>query len=90
MEKEKPPVRILACGKCYRRDTADATHFSMFHQVEGLLVDEEVTFGDLKGVLKVFAERMFGPDAEMRFRPDLSRIAYRATKRERSWKRKYP
>ena len=70
MEKEKPPVRILASGKCFRRDATDASHVSMFHQVEGLIVDEEVTFGDLKGVLKVFAERMFGPDAEMRFRPD--------------------
>lgn len=70
MEKETPPVRIVASGKCYRRDNMDASHSSMFHQVEGLMVDEKVTFGDLKGVLKVFAEKMFGSGVKIRFRPD--------------------
>ncbi len=70
MEREKPPVRIVASGKCFRRDATDASHSPMFHQVEGLLVDEEVTFGDLKGVLGVFLERMFGADVKTRFRPD--------------------
>jgi phenylalanyl-tRNA synthetase alpha chain len=70
MEKEKPPIRIIATGKCFRRDATDASHTSMFHQVEGLLVDKRVTFGDLKGVLEVFVKRMFGSDVRMRFRPD--------------------
>ncbi len=70
MEREKPPVRIIASGKCFRRDATDASHSPMFHQVEGLLVDEEVTFGDLKGVLEVFLERMFGAGVKTRFRPD--------------------
>lgn len=70
MEKEKPPIRIIASGKCFRRDATDASHVSMFHQVEGLLVDEEVTFGDLKGVLEIFLKRIFGAGVKMRFRPD--------------------
>ena len=68
MEKRKPPIRIIAPGKVYRRD-ADVTHSPMFHQVEGLAVDKHITFGDLKGVLKVFAEELFGKDTGMRFRP---------------------
>ena len=70
MEREKPPIRIIASGKCFRRDATDASHTSMFHQVEGLLVDKRVTFGDLKGVLEVFVKRMFGSEVRMRFRPD--------------------
>ena len=70
MEKEKPPIRIIASGKCFRRDATDASHTSMFHQVEGLLVDKRVTLGDLKGVLEVFLKRMFGSEVRMRFRPD--------------------
>lgn len=70
MEREKPPVRIIASGKCFRRDATDASHSPMFHQVEGLLVDEKVTFGDLKGVLGVFLERVFGAGVKTRFRPD--------------------
>ncbi len=68
MEKIKPPIRIIAPGKAYRCD-ADHTHTPMFHQVEGLLVDDLVTFGDLKGVLNLFAQRMFGADTKLRFRP---------------------
>lgn len=70
MEKQSPPVRVICPGKCYRRDARDASHTPMFHQVEGLMVDREVTFADLKGVLEVFARRMFGPQTRMRFRPD--------------------
>lgn len=70
MEKEEPPMRIIASGKCFRRDATDASHTSMFHQVEGLLVDRRVTFGDLKGVLEVFVRRVFGNEVKMRFRPD--------------------
>lgn len=68
MEKQQPPVRIIAPGKVYRVD-ADTTHSPMFHQVEGLLVDKHVTLGDLKGVLSLFAREMFGRDRGVRFRP---------------------
>lgn len=68
MEKQPPPVRIICLGKVYRRDS-DISHTPMFHQVEGLLVDEQVSFADLKGVLTVFLHRMFGPDTPIRFRP---------------------
>jgi len=68
MEKFRPPVRIIAPGKVYRRD-ADVSHTPMFHQVEGLLVDEVTTFADLKGVLEEFALRIFGPRTFVRFRP---------------------
>jgi phenylalanyl-tRNA synthetase alpha chain len=68
MEKIKPPVRIIAPGKAYRCD-ADLTHTPMFHQVEGLLVDEATTFGELKGVLSIFVQRMFGEQTKLRFRP---------------------
>jgi len=70
MEKQDPPVRIIAPGRVYRRDAVDATHTHTFHQVEGLLVDEHITFGDLKGTLHSFARAMFGADVRMRFRPD--------------------
>src|SRR5690606_14527811 len=68
MKKQEPPVRIIAPGKVYRSD-ADVTHSPMFHQVEGLLIDEGITFADLKGTLQVFARAMFGPDTKTRFRP---------------------
>jgi len=69
MEKQQPPIRIIATGKCYRRDAADSTHSPMFHQIEGLAVDEDITFGNLKGVLTVFVHQMFGKDRKVRFRP---------------------
>jgi len=68
MEKQSPPVRIIAPGKAYRCDS-DVTHTPMFHQVEGLMVDQDVSFGDLKGVLTIFVHQMFGPDVDLRFRP---------------------
>lgn len=68
MERQRPPVKIIAPGKVYRCDS-DISHTPMFHQVEGLLVDEKVTFGDLKGVLTEFARLMFGEDRSVRFRP---------------------
>ena len=68
MERFRPPIRIIAPGKVYRRD-ADVSHTPMFHQVEGLLVDEVTTFADLKGVLEEFALRLFGPQTRVRFRP---------------------
>lgn len=69
MEKTPPPIRIIAPGRVYRRDTPDATHSPFFHQVEGLVVSETVTFADLKGIIQAFAHRMFGKDAKVRFRP---------------------
>lgn len=68
MESSKPPIRIIAPGKVYRVD-ADATHSPMFQQVEGLLLDEHITFGDLKGILTEFAHRLFGAERGVRFRP---------------------
>ncbi len=69
MEKQQPPIRMIAIGRCYRRDAADSTHSPMFHQIEGLAVDKDITFGDLKGVLTVFVHRIFGKDRKVRFRP---------------------
>ncbi len=69
MEKTKPPLKIIAPGKVYRPDATDATHSFMFHQVEGLMVDEGVSFANLKGVLTAFAEEFFGSGTKVRFRP---------------------
>jgi phenylalanyl-tRNA synthetase alpha chain len=69
MESQSPPVRVIAPGRCYRRDTPDSTHSPVFHQVEGLCVDEGISFSDLKGVILTFAKRMFGSDMKIRFRP---------------------
>ena len=60
---------IIAPGRCYRRDTTDATHSANFHQVEGLYVDREVSVADLKGTLEFFFRELFGPETQMRFRP---------------------
>ncbi|MBC8418798.1 MAG: phenylalanine--tRNA ligase subunit alpha [Proteobacteria bacterium] len=68
METRKPPVSVIAPGKVYRRDS-DVSHTPMFHQVEGLLVDRDVSFGDLKGTLTSFVHQMFGGDTRLRFRP---------------------
>jgi phenylalanyl-tRNA synthetase alpha chain len=68
MESQSPPVRIISPGKVYRRDS-DVSHTPMFHQVEGLLVDKGVTFGDLKGTLTSFVHQMFGKETALRFRP---------------------
>lgn len=68
MESRQPPVRIIAPGKVYRCDS-DLTHTPMFHQVEGLLVDEKVSFGDLKGTLTAFVHQIFDPETSLRFRP---------------------
>ncbi|MBN1911484.1 MAG: phenylalanine--tRNA ligase subunit alpha [Pirellulales bacterium] len=69
MEKTKPPVRIISLGRVYRPDTADATHYPMFHQIEGLLIDRHVTMADLKSILHLFAASFFQDDVEVRFRP---------------------
>lgn len=69
MEKEKPPLRIIAPGKVFRPDAVDASHSFMFHQIEGLMVDRNVRFSDLKGTLALFVREIFGPETRMRFRP---------------------
>ena len=69
MEKEKPPLRIVAPGRVYRPDAVDASHSFMFHQIEGLWVDHDVRFSDLKGILELFAKRFFGEKVKIRFRP---------------------
>ena len=68
MEKVKPPVRILSPGRVYRRDS-DVSHTPMFHQIEGLLVDCNVSFADLKGILTAFLKKVFGDNTLLRFRP---------------------
>ena len=69
MEKQKPPIRIISPGRVYRSDAMDATHSPLFHQMEGLVVDEGITMGDLKGMLETFAKTEFGEDTRIRFRP---------------------
>lgn len=69
LEKEKPPVRVVCPGKVFRSDDVDATHSPIFHQLEGLVVDEGVTFSDLKGTLEFFIKELYGSGAKVRFRP---------------------
>ncbi|MGN0557191.1 MAG: phenylalanine--tRNA ligase subunit alpha [Acutalibacteraceae bacterium] len=69
MENQKPPIRIIAPGRVFRADEVDATHSPLFHQIEGLAVDKNITMGDLKGTLEIFAKRLYGDDAVVRFRP---------------------
>jgi phenylalanyl-tRNA synthetase alpha chain len=69
MEKQKPPVRIIVPGKVYRRDNPDATHGYMFHQIEGLAVDEDITFCDFRGTVEYFAREFLGPKTKTRLRP---------------------
>jgi phenylalanyl-tRNA synthetase alpha chain len=99
MEKHEPPIRIIAPGWVYRRDTYDATHTPAFMQIEGLVVDEGVTFVDFKATLAEFARRYWGPDTQIRFRPsffpftepsaevDVKRVITRpdGTKEETDW-----
>lgn len=69
MEKQKPPIRIIAPGRVYRSDAVDATHSPVFHQVEGLVVDKGITMADLKGTLEVFVKKLYGEETRLRFRP---------------------
>ena len=69
MEKQKPPIRIIAPGRVFRSDAVDATHSPLFHQIEGLVVDKGITMSDLKGILELFAKRLYGDDTVVRFRP---------------------
>ncbi len=69
METRKPPIRILSPGRVYRSDEVDATHSPSFHQIEGLVIDKNITFADLKGTLLEFSKELFGPDTRIKFRP---------------------
>lgn len=69
MEQQQPPIKIIAPGKVYRPDTPDATHSPIFHQIEGLVVDKGVAMSDLVGTLKLFAQKLFGKETEIRLRP---------------------
>lgn len=69
MESTRPPIRVISLGRVYRPDAPDATHFPMFHQMEGLLIDTDVTMANLKTVLRIFANNYLGGDVEIRFRP---------------------
>ena len=69
MRSQPPPIRIIAPGRCYRRDAVDSTHFPTFHQVEGLYIDHYVSMGDLKGTLLAFAEAFLGGATDIRLRP---------------------
>lgn len=69
MENKNIPIKIIAPGRVYRSDEVDATHSPIFHQLEGLVIDKNITMGDLKGALSVFAKELFGEDTKLRFRP---------------------
>mgnify|MGYP000867219851 CR=1 FL=1 len=87
MEKTRPPVRIISFGRVYRPDTADATHYPMFHQIEGLLVDRHVTMADLKSVLRLFAANFFGgDDVHIRFRPSFFPFTEPSVEVDMSWR----
>jgi phenylalanyl-tRNA synthetase alpha chain len=85
MEKTQPPVRIISLGRVYRPDTADATHFPMFHQIEGLLIDRLVTMSDLKSVLRLFARSAFADDVHIRFRPSFFPFTEPSVEVDMSW-----
>ena len=69
MENQKPPIKMICPGAVYRSDTVDATHSPLFHQIEGLVVDKNITMTDLKGTLEMFAKNCLGPNTKIRFRP---------------------
>jgi phenylalanyl-tRNA synthetase alpha chain len=85
MEKTPPPVRVISLGRVYRPDTADATHYPMFHQIEGLLVDKHVTMADLKSVLRLFAGSFLGGDVHIRFRPSFFPFTEPSVEVDMSW-----
>ncbi len=85
MEKTPPPVRIISLGRVYRPDTADQTHYPMFHQIEGLLIDRRVTMADLKSVLRLFASSYLGSDVHIRFRPSFFPFTEPSVEVDMSW-----
>jgi len=89
MESTPPPIRIISLGRVYRPDTADATHYPMFHQMEGLLIDEQVTMADLKSVLRLFATSYLGSDVHIRFRPSFFPFTEPSVEADFSWNDKW-
>jgi phenylalanyl-tRNA synthetase alpha chain len=89
MENHEPPVRIVAPGRVYRRDTVDATHAAVFHQIEILAIDKGITFTDLKGTLKEFVRQMFGEDLPLRFRPSYFPFTEPSAEVDVQWKGKW-
>lgn len=69
MESRDPPIRMIALGTCYRKDTIDASHMPVFHQIEGLMIDRDVTFSDLAGILTLMLSEIFGEETKVRFQP---------------------
>lgn len=86
METTPPPIRVISLGRVYRPDTADATHYPMFHQMEGLLIDRQVTMADLKSVLRLFARSYLGADVHIRFRPSFFPFTEPSVEADFSWK----
>lgn len=89
MEEHEPPIRIVAPGRCYRRDTVDATHAAVFHQAELLAVDEGITFTDLKGTIKEFLQAMFGEELPIRFRASYFPFTEPSAEVDVQWKGKW-
>jgi phenylalanyl-tRNA synthetase alpha chain len=89
MEKTKPPVRVISLGRVYRPDTADATHYPMFHQMEGLMIDENVTLADLKTVLRLFATSYLGNEVPIRIRPSFFPFTEPSVEADYFWKDKW-
>jgi phenylalanyl-tRNA synthetase alpha chain len=85
MEKQPPPVRVVALGRVYRPDTADATHYPMFHQSEGLLVEKGITMAHLKTTLRLFASNFLGRDVHIRFRPSFFPFTEPSVEVDMSW-----
>ncbi|MCZ6823184.1 MAG: phenylalanine--tRNA ligase subunit alpha [Deltaproteobacteria bacterium] len=85
MSGRQPPFRFIAPGRVFRHDS-DATHYPMFHQIEGFLVDERVTFGDLKGVLYAFARQLMGPEVKLRFRAHFFPFTEPSAEMDFSWR----
>jgi len=86
MERTKPPVRVISLGRVYRPDTPDATHVPMFHQIEGLLIDRQVTMADLKSVLRLFGMSYFEDDVHIRFRPSFFPFTEPSVEMDMSWR----
>ncbi len=89
MEANEPPIRIIAPGRVYRRDTVDATHSAVFHQIEILAVDEGITFTDLKGTLKEFFQELFGEEVDLRFRASYFPFTEPSAEVDVKWKGKW-
>jgi phenylalanyl-tRNA synthetase alpha chain len=89
MESHEPPIRIVAPGRVYRRDTVDATHSAVFHQVELLAVDRGLTFTDLKGTIKEFLKQMFGADLPVKFRASYFPFTEPSAEVDVQWKGKW-